>query len=125
MRSAFEQDVHWMLAFVLKVIGYIVALNLIVLPILWFLEILYLLILILVYEALFISILGVLQILCSYIYRAERYPPQHALIKWFDFREFAELKPEERQRYRQEGRIMITIGLTLCIAAIIVHFSSP
>ena len=69
MRFPFKRNVHWMLPFVLKTIGYLVALNLIVLPILWLLESLHLLTLILIYEALFISIIGIYQILGSRIYR--------------------------------------------------------
>ncbi|MFQ6064997.1 MAG: hypothetical protein ACE5L6_05925 [Candidatus Bathyarchaeia archaeon] len=108
----------------MKVIGYIAALNMIVLTFLWFLELLYLLIFILIYEALFILILGVFQILASYIYRKNSIPYRTGFrTGWFDFRKFAKLKPEERQRYRKEGRIMIAIGLALCIAAIIVYFS--
>jgi len=122
MTSAFERNVHWTLAFVLKVTGYIVALNLIALPILWFLEILYLLALILIYEALFISIFGIVQILGSYIYREDSIPYRHGFrLGWWDFRKFAELKPEERNRCRTEGKILIMLGLLLGLTTIIFH----
>jgi len=122
MRSAFERDVHWVLAFVLKVIGYIVALNLIVLPILWFLEILYLLTLILIYETLFLSIIGVVQILGSYIYREDSIPYRYGFrLGWWDYRKFAKLNPEERNRCRKEGKILIMFSLLLGLIAIIVH----
>jgi len=42
---------------------------------------------------------------------------------WFNFEKFAKLKPEERMKYRQEGTIMIILGLTLLIATTILHFS--
>jgi len=41
---------------------------------------------------------------------------------WFDFRKFAKLKPKERQRYRQEGTIMVMIGLVLLVGITIAHF---
>jgi len=112
-----------MLVFVLKILGYIITSNLIILPILWILKILYLFTLILIYEGVFTAFIGILQILGSYIYKENRYPPQYALTKWFDFRKFAKLKPKERQRYRQEGKIMMVIGLILCVATIIIQFS--
>ena len=122
MRSAFERDVDWMFAFVLKLVGYIVALNLIVLPILWFLEIRYLLALVLIYEALFISIIGVVQILGSYIYREDSIPYRYGFrLGWWDYRKFAKLKPEERNRCRKEGKLLIMIGLILGLTTIIVH----
>lgn len=120
-----NRDVHWVLVFVVKILGYIIVLNLIVLPILWVLRILNLLTLVLIYEALFISITGVFQILSSYIYRENRFPPSGVASGWFDFKRFAKLKPEERQRYRQEGKIMITVGLILLVAAITAHFFVP
>ncbi len=112
-----------MLAFVLKILGYTIVLNMIILSILWTLKILHLFTLILIYEALFVSIIGVFQILCSYIYKEDRYPRHKSIVEWFDFRKFAKLKPEERQRYRQEGKIMIIIGLLIVVAAIIVYSS--
>jgi uncharacterized membrane protein HdeD (DUF308 family) len=41
---------------------------------------------------------------------------------WFNFEKFAKLKPEERQKYRVEGIIMIVIGLFLLFGTIIAHF---
>lgn len=115
-----------MLVFVMKISGYIIALNLIVLPILWVLKILHLFTPILVYEALLTIFIGVLQILASLIYRENTIPYRAGFrTGWFDFRKFAKLKPRERQRYRQEGIIMATIGLILCAATIIVHISIP
>jgi len=117
-----QGDVHWVLAFVLKVIGYIVALNLIILPILWFLEILYLLTLVLIYEALFISIVGVVQILGSYIYREDSIPYRYGFrLGWWDYRKFAKLNPEERNCCRKEGKILIMLGLILGLTTIIVR----
>lgn len=122
MNSAFERNVHWAFALGLKVTGYIVALNLIVLPILWFLEILHLLALILIYEASFLSIIGVVQILGSRIYREDSIPYRHGgRPGWWDCRKFAKLKPEERTRCRKEGRVLIMLGFILGLTTIIVH----
>ena len=63
-----------MLVFVIKMLGCIVFLNLIALLILWLLKILYLFTPILTYEALLLLILGVFQILSSYIYREDNIP---------------------------------------------------
>ena len=125
MRSIFKRSVHWMLAFVMKVLGYIIALNLIILPILWILKILYLFTPILIYEGFFTAFIGVLQILGSFIYRENSIPYRWGTrTGWFDFKKFAKLKPKERQRYRQEGTVMVIIGLILSVVTIIVHFSS-
>jgi len=124
MRFIFKQNVHWMLVFVMKIVGYIVALNLIILLILWILKALYLFTSILVYEGFFTSFIGILQILGSFIYRENSI--QYRLgfrTGWFDFRRFAKLKPKERQRYRKEGAVMIIIGLILLVATAILHFS--
>lgn len=120
---------HWMLAFVVKILGWMVVLNLIVLLILWVLKVLNLFTLILLYEALFILIVGVFQILGTHIYRRNSIPYHRGVfgwvgsrIGWFDYKRFAKLKPEERQRYRKEGIIMVIIGLVLLIGTIIAHF---
>lgn len=118
-----NRNVHSVLAFVVKILGYIMVLNLTISLILLALGIFGLFAIVLTYEALFISIIGFFQILCTYIYRENRCPSFPAVTaKWFDFRKFAKLKPEERQRYRKEGKIMIIIGLATCIAAVIIHF---
>ena len=123
MRFIFKRNVHWMLAFVVKILGYIIILNLVILPILWILKILYLSTLILMYEALFTLIIGVFQILGTFIYRENSIPYRLGFrTGWWDFRKFAKLKPEERQRYRQEGIIMVIIGFLLLAATIITHF---
>jgi len=113
-----------MIVFVMKILGYILALNSAILFIVWILKALDLFTAILIYEALFVLILGVLQILSSYIYREDNIPYRWgSRTGWFDFRRFAKLKPEERQRYRREGTIMVIIGIILCVATIIVRFS--
>jgi len=125
MRPTFRASYHWMLAFVTKILGLLVVLNLIVLPILWVLKILYLFTIVLAHEGFFTTFIGVLQILGSYIYRENSIPYRGGFrTGWFDFRKLAKLKPEERQRYRQEGKIMVIIGLIICVAIIIMHFSS-
>lgn len=123
MRFIFKPSFHWMLVFVMKILGLIVVLNLMILPVLWVLKILNLFTLILIYEALFILTIGAFQILGSYIYRKNSIPYRLGFrTGWFDFKKFAKLKPTERQRYRQEGIIMVIIGLVLLFGTIIAHF---
>ena len=123
MKFIFKRNVHWILMFVLRISGYIITANLIILPILWILKILHLFSLILIYEGFFTIFIGVLQVLGSFIYRENSIPYRLGFrTGWFDFRKFAKLKPEERQRYKQEGIIMAMIGFIPLITAIIVHF---
>ena len=123
MKFIFKRNVHWILMFVLRILGCIITANLIILPILWILKILHLFSLILIYEGFFTIFIGVLQVLGSFIYRENSIPYRLGFrTGWFDFRKFAKLKPEERQRYRQEGIIMAMIGFIPLITAIIVHF---
>ena len=92
MKFIFKRNVQWPLAFGIKILGYIVILNLVILPILWILEILYLSTLILIYEALFTSSIGVFQILCSFIYRENSIPYRMGFrTGWWDFKKFAKL----------------------------------
>ena len=122
MRPIFEQNVVW-IKYMLKIFGYLTAVNLFVLPILWLFKSLHLFTLILVYEALFISVLGVFQILASYIYRENSIPYSWgSRTGWFAFKKFAELKREERQRYRREGIILVIVGLVLLSASVAAHF---
>jgi|GEM_PF-2634620 len=127
MRLIPKPSYHWIIVFIIKILGLFTILNLLILPILWILKTLYLFALILTYEALFIIIVGVLQILGSYIYRKTSiHSPWAGLgsrTGWFNFEKFAKLKPEERMKYRQEGTIMIILGLTLLIVTTILHFS--
>lgn len=124
MESVPKSDSSWMLAFALKILVYIGVLDLVILLVLWILGILSLLILILVYEGLFTAFLGVLQILSSFIYRENSVAHRWggARTAWFDFRRFAKLKPEERQKYRQEGAIMVLVGFMLLSVSITAHF---
>lgn len=124
MRPDFTTSLHWLLAFVTKTLVYLTAINLMILLILWILKILHLFTPILIYEGFFTSFIGTLQILSSYIYREKGTTYRWGFrTGWFDFKKFAQLKPEERQRYRQEGKIMIIIGLILMVSTIIIHFS--
>lgn len=124
MKFIFKPSFHWILAFTMKILGWVVVVNLIVLLVLWVLNFLHLFTLILVYEALFVSVIGVFQILGTYIYRKNSIPYRFGGSRtgWFDFKKFSKLKPKERQRYRQEGIIMILIGFVLLFVTIIVHF---
>jgi hypothetical protein len=123
MRSTFRVSLLGILRFALKILGLLVGLNLIVLLGLWVLEISFLFITVLVYEGFFVTFMGVLQILGSYIYREESIPYRRGFrTGWFDFKKFARLKPEERERFRQEGIIMVVIGLVFFVGIVIVHF---
>ena len=123
MRPTFRASCHWMLAFVIKIIGLLVVVNLIVLPILWILKILHMFTLVLMYESLFILFIGVFQILSSYIYKENSIPYRGGFrTGWVDFKKFARLKPEERRRYRQEGIIMAIVGLLFLLGIITTHF---
>ena len=118
----FERNAVW-IKYMLKIFGYLTVVNLFVLPILWLFKSLHLFTLVLVYEALFISILGVFQILASYIYRENSTPYSWgSRTGWFAFKKFAELKREERQRYRREGIILVIVGLVLLFVSIAAHF---
>ena len=114
----------------MRTVGYITVFDLVILLILSNLRFLYLFAVVLVYEAIFITIVGVFQILGTYIYREDKYrlgskgyPSAVADTGWFNFKKFAKLKPEDRQRYRQEGTAMIIIGLAIGVALIIVSIS--
>lgn len=123
MRLIVTRSFHWMLQFAMKIFGWIILLNLVVLPILWVLKILHLFAVILMYEAIFLLIIGVFQILGSYVYRKDSIPYRMGFrTGWFDFEKLSKLKPEERQRYRQEGMIMVIIGLILFLGTVIAHF---
>jgi len=123
MRFTFERNVHWMLVFAVKILGCIIILNSVILPILWILKVLHLCTLILAYEALFILIIGVFQILGSFIYRENSLPYSWGFrTGWWDFKKFAKLTPEERDRYRKEGIIITVIGFILGLTAIVIHF---
>jgi len=126
MRLTFERNVRW-IKFVIKVFGYVAVVNLFVLPILWISNILSPVIF--VYEGVFLVFVGGVQFLLSFIYYKEnchstinqRYPYpgsgslDHRIV-------FKRLTTEERKRYRQEGKIMVMIGLILWLIAVIVHF---
>ncbi len=112
-----------MLKFAIEILGLLLALNLMVLPILLILGILYLFTVVLAYEGVLVTFLGVLQVLSSHIYRENNTPYRGGFrTRWFDFKKFAELKPEERKRFRQQGIIMVVIGLMLLIGIVIAHF---
>lgn len=119
----FRVSLSWMLKFAIRILGLLLALNLLVLPILLVLGILYLFTVILVYEGILVTFLGVLQILSSYIYRENSTPYRGGFrTRWFDFKKFAGLKPEERKRFRQQGIIMVVIGLMLLVGIAVAHF---
>jgi hypothetical protein len=125
VRPISNQDFHQIVKFVVENLGYVMVVNSVVLVVLWILRNLHLFTPILMYEVVFISGLGVLQILASRIHKGDGLSYRWGKYRahWLDLRKFAKLKPEERSRYRQEGKVRITIGVTLLIAAIILHFS--
>jgi hypothetical protein len=112
-----------MLRFAIKISGLLVMLNSIVFPILWVLGTPFWFITVLAYEGFLVTSIGILQVLGSYIYRENSIPYRGGFrTGWFDFRKFAKLKPEERERYRQEGIIMLLVGLLLLAGIAIVQF---
>ena len=127
LRLTVKPRYNWVLKFAAKILGWIAFLNLLVLPILWALNLLHLFTLIFMYEATFILILGLFQILGSRICKEDTegaHIPYRMPFRtyWFDFKKFSKLKPRQRQRYRQEGIIMTIIGLALFLGTVIVHF---
>lgn len=78
------------------------------------------LLLILAYEALLILGYGVIQFLSSRIYKEDSVVYRHGgRTAWWDFKRFAKLSPEERERYGQEGLILVAIGTIMMIMIIV------
>jgi hypothetical protein len=78
------------------------------------------LLVILAYEALLILGYGVIQFLGSRIYREDSVVyRQGGRTAWWDFRRFAKLSPEERERYRQEGLILAVIGAIMMLLVLV------
>lgn len=128
MRFIFKRNVRW-IRFTMKVLGYVAVVNLFVLPILWISNILSAVIF--VYEGALLVFVGGVQLLLSFVYHKknydstidQRYPYPGAGM--LDLRIlFKRLTPEERKRYRQEGIIIVVIGLVLWLTTIIIHFFS-
>lgn len=126
LKSTLERDIHW-IRFGMKVFGYVAAVNLFVLPILWVSNILSALVF--VYEGAVLVLVGGAQFLLSFLYYRrnsdskidQRYPYPGS--GWLDHRIlFKRLKPEERKRYRQEGMITVMVGFTLWLVALATHF---
>lgn len=126
MGFSFDRNVGW-IKFMMKVFGYVAVVNLFVLPILWRFNILSAVIFL--YEGAFFVFVGGVQFLLSFVYYRknyhspidQRYPyPGRSMLD--HKRVFKRLTPEERKRYRQEGRIMVMIGFIMWLTAIIVHF---
>jgi hypothetical protein len=99
------------------------VINLIISAFLWVLQSLGMLLLILAYEAVLILGYGIIQFLSSRIYKEDsvvyRYGGRTA---WWDFRRFARLSPEERERYRQEGLVLVAIGAIMMIMILVARF---
>jgi hypothetical protein len=119
-----------MFSFLTRVLGLVMVLDLVFLFVLWVLGVAYLFSVVLTYEGFFVIFLGVLQVLASYIFRGDRgeteervayYSPYSPV--WFDFRRFAKLTLEERKRYRQEGILMVIVGLVLLVGVAVLRFS--
>ena len=110
------------LRFALKVLAWLLTVNVTISLLLWALQTLSYLSVTLTYEALFLLILGAFQILSSRIYREDSVPSRYAeRTAWWNFKKFAKLTPEERQRFRQEGVVMVTISIILLATIAIVH----
>ena len=78
------------------------------------------LLLILAYEALLILGYGVIQFLGSRIYKEDSVVYRHGgRTAWWDFKRFAKLSSEERDRYGQEGLVLVAIGATMMILILI------
>jgi hypothetical protein len=95
-------------------------LNLVILALLWALQSLSMLLLILSYEAVLVLAFGAFQFLGSCIYREDSVTYGHAgRTAWWDFKRFAKLTPEERERGRQEAITLMVIGATMMLLILI------
>ena len=114
--------------FAVKVLAYVAVSNLLALPVVWLANIHYAVVF--AYEGIILVILGGIQFLLSCVYYVkdhystldQKYPypgPSMLDLK----RLFKRLTREERSRYRQEGMVMMTIGVALCLAAALVYLS--
>jgi hypothetical protein len=94
--------------------------NFIIFAFLWAFQSLGMLLLILAYEALLILGYGGIQFLGSWIYREDSVVyRQGGRTAWWDFKRFAKLPPEERERYRQEGLVLVAIGAIMMIMILV------
>ncbi len=125
------------LALASKILRWLGVSDLAILGILWILRLQNLFFRILALEALVLLFYGVFLIVSTYIARPlyqkdsippdrRALPPQRSAVLaprtgWLDYKRFAELTLEERQRYRLEGKVMIVVGLAL-LTALILHF---
>jgi hypothetical protein len=130
MKSTSKVSRPWMSSFLNRVLGLVMVLDLVVFAVLWVLGIAYLFAVVLTYEGFFVTFLGVLQTLASYVYKEDRGETEERAIYrsgfspvWFDFRRFTKLTPEERKRYRQEGILMVIVGLGLLVGVVVLRFS--
>ncbi len=128
MRSVLKRNLS-RLKFMAKVVMYVLFANLLIVLLLWMFDILPTLILAIIYEGAILTIIGGVQLLLSFVhYKSnsdrtidQRYP--YPGPGWLDHRIlFRRLNPEERVRYRQEGRIIVVFGFILWAAAIIMHY---
>ena len=130
MKSTSKVSRPWMFSFLTRVLGLVMVLDLVVFFVLWVFGIADLFGVVLTYEGFFVTLLGVLQVLSSYIHREDRGETEESVVYrkmfspvWFDFRRFAKLTPEERKRYRQEGILMVIVGLGLLVGVVVLRFS--
>ena len=85
---------------------------------------------VLMYEGFFVTFLGALQVLASYVSRERALGEEKENVVyhkgfhpvWFDFRRFAELAPDERRLYRQEGIVLAIVGLGLLVGVVVLRF---
>jgi hypothetical protein len=106
--------------FAIRCIVLLGIINLVISAFLWALQSLSMLLVILAYEALLILGYGVIQFLGSWVYREDSVVYRHGgRTAWWDFRRFAKLSPEERERYRQEGLILAVIGAIMMLLVLV------
>ena len=129
MRSILKRTPYW-LRFSAEVLVCVSAVNLSILPVLWLFNTLPTLILVIAYEGAILAIVGGIQLLLSFVhYKSnsdrtvdQRYPYPGS--GWLDHKIlFGRLNPKARKRYRQEGKIMIILGLILWATAMIITIS--
>ncbi len=120
MRLVTSQNRPRKVMYALKCVVLLGIFNLVIFAFLWALQNVNMLLVILAYEALLILGYGVIQLLGSRIYKEDSVVYRHGgRTAWWDFKRFAKLSPEEREKYRQEGLILAAIGAIMMIIVLV------